>query len=216
MLIFNMGLGANRYLFCHQRLPISPLWMSAINCHSDYPRCKTHNPWPSIGLHFQNWRGSISRLFLIMKVAITSKKVNDIPKVRFCDVQRYIWMQPLIESPDEENQRFVPTGLATLGKTCRLLAMCMQLAPLITVGHDSRQVWNWTDVFMLFKPRPLVSYPHLLLTLVIGQWLQHLHQWISRFQVTYFRYWRYIGDCCLKVCSLIYLTWKDGRNCWRC
>jgi len=84
MLIFNMGQGACRFLFCIWMQPIPHFWMYAFNSHSDYKRCKTKNRWHSFDSHFWDQAGSISILVLILKAANTSKKDNDIPNSIFC------------------------------------------------------------------------------------------------------------------------------------
>jgi len=52
MIIVKMGQGACRFLFCPQRWPMSHLWLSATNYHSNYSMCQTKNHWCSIDAHF--------------------------------------------------------------------------------------------------------------------------------------------------------------------
>jgi len=83
-LIFRMGHGASRFVFCLYRPLIPASWKSATNCHSDNPRCMTKYHWRSVDDHLQDGVQSISRLVLIWKAANTSKKDNDVPKSILC------------------------------------------------------------------------------------------------------------------------------------
>ena len=51
-LIFRMGQGACRFLFCLYRYPIPPLWRATTNAHSDYTGCKTKNHFHSVDTDF--------------------------------------------------------------------------------------------------------------------------------------------------------------------
>jgi len=86
-LIFRMGQPGCHFLFWVEIQPIPHWWLSASNCHLDYPRCKSKNHWHAVDYHVQDGAGSVSLLILFIKAADSLKKDNDVPKTMFCDLQ---------------------------------------------------------------------------------------------------------------------------------
>jgi hypothetical protein len=71
MVICRMGQGVCHCWFCRCKWPVLHLWRSTSRHHLDYPKFKANSHWHSIDTHFQDWAGSMSVLFLPLKVAST-------------------------------------------------------------------------------------------------------------------------------------------------
>jgi hypothetical protein len=84
-LIFRMWHGAFFFLFWVGIRPIPHVWLFAFNRHLDYPWCMTKNHWWAVDYHVQDWARSVSLLFLVIKAANLSEKVNGVQKLIFCD-----------------------------------------------------------------------------------------------------------------------------------
>ena len=84
-LILRMGYGAWHFIFWVGIWPTPHIWSSASNRHVHYLCCKTENHWRAIDYHVQDGARSVSLLFLVIKVANSSKKENCMQKLIFCD-----------------------------------------------------------------------------------------------------------------------------------
>jgi len=60
-----------------------------------------------------------------------------------------------------------PTGLPKPSETHRLLGKGPGLALQHSADGVFEQLWNYTDMFLLSKPGPLVGYPGPLLTVLL-------------------------------------------------
>jgi len=70
-LIFRLGMGPCRFLFCPSRLPICWLSIPASKWHPNGLTYKTKNRWRSIDAHFQNVPVTVSISLLPVKAALT-------------------------------------------------------------------------------------------------------------------------------------------------
>jgi len=84
-LIFRMGQRECFFLFWVGIRPIPHLWSFASNRHLDYSWCKTKNHWHAIDYYVQGGARSVSILFLVINMADSSEKVDDVQKLIFCD-----------------------------------------------------------------------------------------------------------------------------------
>jgi len=57
--IFMMGQGGYHNLFCLQRRPKIPLWLTTTYRQCDYPGHRTKNHWRSVDAHFQDGAGRV-------------------------------------------------------------------------------------------------------------------------------------------------------------
>jgi len=77
-----------------------------------------------------------------------------------------------LNNPEMQNRRLDPTGPAKPGETCRLTGKGPWKDRQEAGGRVFEWFWNRTELFVWFKPKPLVGYPDPLLTLVINP-----HRW---------------------------------------
>jgi len=70
-LIFRLGMGPCRVLFCPSRLPICWLWIPASKWHPNGYTYKIKNRWHYVDVHFQNVAVTVSVSVLPIKAAHT-------------------------------------------------------------------------------------------------------------------------------------------------
>jgi hypothetical protein len=70
-LIFILGMGPCRVLFCPSRLPICWLWIPASKWHPNVLTNKIKNRWRSVDTHFQNVAVTVSISLLPLKASHT-------------------------------------------------------------------------------------------------------------------------------------------------
>ena len=138
-------------LCCQSRWPISHLWMSATNCHSDYPRCKTKNHSRSVDGHLLNWAETVSLLFVVLKEANISKTNNHVPNTIFCNWHCDIWMWSEIDKPEKQNPRLEPTGPAKQSETHQVMVPCTSLTGQEVVSQGFKWVSVQTKQFLQCK-----------------------------------------------------------------
>jgi hypothetical protein len=75
-LISMMGQGGYCYLFCLERQPKIPLWLTTTDWRCDFPRQMTKNRWCSVDPHFHDRAGRVLLSVLLTKAAKNSVVTN--------------------------------------------------------------------------------------------------------------------------------------------